>query len=180
MKKCFPLNLWNYNSFIPKNTNIENPNLYLIEQIQKMGNNTFIAQNGYFHIKDQLSKLINSKNKYNNSINNSQIKEKIIYNHNNIDINPIYNFYKSTEKYLKETNNICKYYKNSRNYILKYNILNNIQFPNISLKENENGRKIKIFNSATDENYRLYNSELNLNNNINQIFTNTVDGFNSK
>jgi hypothetical protein len=181
-KICFPLNLGNFNSFIPKNANGEDPNLNLIEQKQKVSYDKVITGKNHLYIKGQLCELLNSENSHNNSINNnSEIYKKIINEDIIKEINPIYNFYKSTENYLKETNNIYKYYINSRNYIHKNNILkHNIQFPNISLKESDNCRNIKDFNSTANENYGINNSNSNLNNDLNQSFNNTVNELNSK
>lgn len=184
-KKGFPLDLGYYNStFIPKNTNSEKPNIYLIEQIQNMyynNCNNCINGNNISQTKEKLSQLICCGNRsYYNSINNSEQSEKILYNENK-KINPIYNFYKSTENYLRETNNICIYYKNSRNYIFKYNMLkNNIQFPNISLKEGDNSRNCKNFNISNIENYLRDKSYINLNNRINENLNNTANRFNRK
>lgn len=191
LNKKIPLNLGNCKAFIPKYINIVekprlNKNINLIEQMKYMSKDNSQSGTINYPSKEELSKLINAGNNINNIQNYFKQNEIIFNNEDKINIKLIYNFYQTTEEYLREANNTYIDYKKSKNYLLKKNPLKNKeQSPTMNLTENNDNKK-ELNNSTIPNNntcniYSKDYNNFNINNPTSQKYYNiAVNPVNSK
>lgn len=184
LNEKIPLNLGNCKAFMPKNINIAekprlNKNINVIEQMNNMSKDNSQAGTIKYPSKEELSKSFNVSNNFNNQ-NYFKQNEIIFKNEDKMKISPIYNFYQTTEEYLRETNNTYIDFEKSKNYLHKNNPLKSKeQSPNMNLTEN-NDNKYKELNNFTIPanntcyNYSKDNYNFNLNNLTSQKYNNIV------